>query len=190
MHVDLWINGINVLVDAGSYSYNSIPDLSGYFNGTASHNTVQFDDRDQMPKIGRFLFGNWLKTKHVSSIATSDSLVSCSASYRDFRGAEHFRQINLNSGSLSIFDEVKGFKKKAVIRWRLTNSEWILKTTKNGVQVSDGVNRLTVTSDVPILRTDIVDGWKSLFYMQKQTVPVLEVEVGSAGTISTEFRWA
>ncbi len=189
MHVDLWVNGINFLVDAGSYSYNSIPDLSGYFNGTASHNTVQFDDRDQMPKLGRFLFGNWLKTKHVSSIAASDSLVSCSASYRDFRDAEHFRQINLNNCKLSIFDKVKGFKKKAVIRWRLTESEWILENTKNGVQVSNGLNTLSVTSDVPILRADIVDGWKSLFYMQKQSVPVLEVEVGLACTITTEFSW-
>tara|TARA_B110000977_G_scaffold191563_1_gene263834 strand:- start:1378 stop:2955 length:1578 start_codon:yes stop_codon:yes gene_type:complete len=190
MHLDLWVNGTNFLVDAGSYSYNSIPDLSGYFNGTASHNTVQFDDRDQMPKLGRFLFGDWLKTKHVSSIATSDSLVSCSASYRDFRGAEHYRQINLNSCSLSIFDRVKGFKKKAVIRWRLKESEWILENTKNGVQVSNGLNTLSVSSNVPILRADIVDGWKSLFYMQKQSVPVLEVEIGSAGTISTEFSWA
>ena len=125
----------------------------------------------------------------MSSIATSDSRVSCSASYRDLRGAEHIRQINLNSGSLSIFDEIKGFKKKAVIRWRLTESEWILENTKNGVQVSNGLNTLTVRADVPILRADIVVGWKSLFYMQKQSVPVLEVEVGSAGKIDTEFTW-
>ena len=189
MHLDLWVNGTNVLVDAGSYSYNSIPDLSGYFTGTASHNTVQFDDRDQMPKLGRFLFGDWLKAKHVSPIATSESLVSCSASYRDFRGAEHYRQINLNSCSLNIFDKVKGFKKKAVIRWRLTESEWILENTKNCIQVSNSLNTLSVSSDVPILRADIVDGWKSLFYMQKQSVRVLEVEIGSAGTISTEFSW-
>ena len=54
MHVDLWVNGKNLLVDAGSYSYNTNTGLSDYFNGTASHNTVQFDDRDQMPKLGRF----------------------------------------------------------------------------------------------------------------------------------------
>jgi hypothetical protein len=163
--------------------------LSGYFNGTASHNTVQFDDRDQMPKLGRFMFGSWLKAKQVSPIVVSDSLVSSSASYRDFRSAEHFRQVNLHGSSLSIFDTVKGFNKKAVIRWRLTDSEWILANTKNGVNVSNGLNTLTVTADVPILRADIVVGWKSLFYMQKQSVPVLEVEVGSAGKISTEFSW-
>ena len=189
MHIDLWINGTNFLCDAGSYSYNSIPDLSGYFNGTVSHNTVQFDDRDQMPKLGRFLFGSWLKTKQVSPIVVSDSHLSSSASYRDFRGAEHFRSVNLHESSLSILDKVKGFKKKAVIRWRLTNSEWSLENTKNAVQVSNGLNKLIITSDVPILRADIVVGWKSLFYMQKQSVPVLEVEIGLAGTISTEVSW-
>ena len=189
MHIDLWVNGTNLLGDAGSYSYNSIPDFSGYFNGTSSHNTVQFDDRDQMPKLGRFMFGSWLMAKQVSPIVASNSLSSCSASYRDFRGAEHFRQVNLHASSLSIFDKVKGFNKKAVIRWRLTDSEWILANTKNGVNVSNGLNTLTVTADVPILRADIVVGWKSLFYMQKQSVPVLEVEIGSEGKISTEFSW-
>ena len=190
MHIDLWVDGINFLGDAGSYSYNSVPDMSAYFSGTGSHNTVQFDDRDQMPRLGRFLFGSWLKTKHVSSITVSDVGVSCSASYRDYKGAVHIRQVNLNNASLSVSDHVKGFKRKAVIRWRLSDGHWILEKTENGVQVSDGLKTLTVTCDVTIMSAEIVEGWKSLFYMQKQTVPVLEVEVGSAGTISTEFRWA
>jgi len=76
-----------------------------------------------------------------------------------------------------------------VIRWRLMDSGWILENTKSGVQVSNGLSTLSVSADVPILRAEIVDGWKSLFYMQKKSVPVLEVEVGSAGEISTEFSW-
>jgi len=189
MHIDLWVNGANLLGDAGSYSYYSIPDLSGYFNGTASHNTVQFDGRDQMPKLGRFLFGNWLKTKRATPVAVSDSHVSSSASYCDFRGAEHFRQVNLNRSSLTIIDKVKGFRERAVIRWRLADGQWILENSKNGVEVSDGLNTLTVTSDVTIVSAKIVDGWKSLFYMQKKLVPVLEVEIRSAGIISTKFSW-
>lgn len=189
MHIDLWINGINVLSDAGSYSYNSIPDMSGYFNGTASHNTVQFDDRDQMPKLGRFLFGSWLKSKHVPPISVSDAGVSCSASYRDYRGAEHLRQVNLNDTSLNVYDYVKGFKRKAVIRWRLPDSKWILENTLNGVHVSNGVYVLTVKSDVAFIRAEIVEGWKSLFYMQKVPVSVLEVEIGASGSITTEVNW-
>ena len=190
MHIDLWVNGKNLLVDAGSYSYNTNPGLSDYFNGTASHNTVQFDDRDQMPKLGRFLFGSWLKTKQVSPIKISDSHISTSASYRDFKGAEHFREVYIDNHSLNTIDKIKGFKKNAVIRWRLTNSKWILKSIKSGVQISNGLHKLSVTSDTPILRADIVDGWKSLYYMKKEKIPVLEVEVGFASTISSEFTWA
>ncbi len=189
MHVDFWINGKNILVDAGSYSYNSIPDLSGYFNGTASHNTIQFDDRDQMPRLSRFLFGNWLKTKQVSPILANDSLMSTSACYQDYKGAEHFRQVDLKEHNLKIFDKVNGFKKKAIIRWRLMDSEWIFEKTKDGVQVSNETSKLTISADVPISRAEIVAGWKSLYYMQKQSVSVLEVEVNRAGKIISEFSW-
>ena len=57
LHVDLWIGAENILRDAGSYSYNTEDRWLNYFSGTASHNTIQFDDRDQMPRHSRFLFG-------------------------------------------------------------------------------------------------------------------------------------
>lgn len=190
MHIDLWVNGKNLLTDAGSYSYNTNPDIFDYFNGTASHNTVQFDGRDQMPKLGRFLFGSWLKTEQVSPVRISDSLTSTSANYQDFKGVKHYRKVCINDYSLSTHDRINGFKKNAVIRWRLTKSQWILKNIKSGVEVSNGLYKLTVTSDVPILRADLSVGWKSLYYMQKEKIPVLEVEVGSAGSILSEFTWA
>src|SRR4029079_19380469 len=59
LHVDLWKDGTNLLRDGGSYSYSDM-EGTAYFSGTASHNTVQFDDRDQMPRVGRSLFGDWL----------------------------------------------------------------------------------------------------------------------------------
>jgi hypothetical protein len=51
LHLDFWLAGSNVLRDAGSYSYNTEPEWLNVFPGhNASHNTVQFDDRDQMPR--------------------------------------------------------------------------------------------------------------------------------------------
>lgn len=190
MHLDLWVDGSNLLGDAGSYSYNSTPDLSTYFSGAWSHNTVQFDDRDQMPRLGRFLFGSWLKTKQVSPIVVFDSIVNSSATYRDYRGAEHSRQIDLQSNALCISDKVKGFKTKAVIRWRLLDgAEWILRKTRNNIEVSNGSSTLTVAANVTIVRAELVKGLKSLFYLQKQSVPVLEVEISSAGSIFTTVSW-
>jgi len=189
MHIDFWINGINFFGDAGSYSYNSTPDMSAYFSGTVSHNTVQFDDRDQMPRLGRFLYGSWLKAKYVSPVLIKNDYSSCSASYCDYQGAEHTRQVNLSDTNLSIYDEVKGFKEKAVIRWRLSDTKYNFELIENGVKVKNGLCMIVVTSSIPIVRADIVQGWTSRFYMQKKSAPILEVEINGAGIITTDVRW-
>jgi len=189
MHIDLWVESTNLLRDAGSYSYNSVPDLSGYFSGTVAHNTVQFDDRDQMPKLSRFLFGSWLKTNHLTPISRNSSGVSCSAGYVDFRQVEHVRTVHLRKNSLSVVDEVKGFDKKAVLRWRLPDGFWNLQETPQEVLVSNEDSLLVVTSDVPIVSARLVEGWVSMFYMDKESVLVLEVEIGIGGQFTTEYQW-
>lgn len=190
MHIDFWVNSYNILGDAGSYSYNSVPDMSSYFNGTASHNTVQFDDRDQMPKLGRFLFGNWLKVDNLSQVLAQNDNVSCCASYCDYMGSSHTRNINLNPSTLTVIDKIKGFKMKAILRWRLPNNEWTRVNIKNGIKISDknGII-IEVSSDKPIVRGEITKGWKSLFYSNKISIPVLEVETNSSATLTTHVRW-
>ena len=63
LHVDLFHQGINVLRDAGSYSYNCESPWQEYFPSVAAHNTIQFDDHDQMPRLSRFLLGKWPKSR-------------------------------------------------------------------------------------------------------------------------------
>ena len=41
-------------------SYNTEDRWRIISQGLPSHNTIQFDDRDQMPRLSRFLFGSWL----------------------------------------------------------------------------------------------------------------------------------
>jgi hypothetical protein len=59
LHIDLWVNGKNVLIDGGSYKYNTDKDTLHYFMGTSSHNTVMLDNHDQMLKGGRFIWYYW-----------------------------------------------------------------------------------------------------------------------------------
>ena len=92
LHVDLWINGENVLRDGGSYSYNSTIEKSRYYYGVASHNSIQFDSRDQMPKVGRFLFGSWLKEIDFHYDSSEHSFM-ISAAYRDYLGSFHKREL-------------------------------------------------------------------------------------------------
>lgn len=186
LHLDLWLNGENLLCDDGSYSYHAEPEWLSYFGGTASHNTVQFDDRDQMPRLGRFLFGDWLHTSFLQPMEKSEQGVQFAAGYRDRAGASQRRQVTLSNFGLKVVDDVEGFKKKAVLRWRVPHQHWRLE----GQRWTNGAHSVTVRASVPIARCEVVEGWESRHYLEKTPVLVLEVEIQQPGTLTTEYRWA
>jgi hypothetical protein len=59
LHVDLWWKGINLARDAGTYLYNGAIPWNNGLAGSAVHNTVTVDRRDQMRRAGRFLWVDW-----------------------------------------------------------------------------------------------------------------------------------
>jgi len=185
LHVDFWVNGLNILRDAGTFSYNTDPQLLKYFGGTAGHNTVQFDDRDQMPRLGRFLLGDWLKTSLLESLSEDAEGISVTAGYCDSHNALHRRRVRLEDSSLRIEDEVSGFREKAVLRWRLAPGPWRL----DGALLSNGKYVLSVESDAEVARIALVEGFESRHYMEKTSLPVLEVEVRQPCNVITCFRW-
>jgi hypothetical protein len=139
-HVDFWLGGRNLLRDAGTYSYNTEDTWMRYFTSVGSHNTIQFDDRDQMPRISRFLYGDWLKTLNHVSVHHKDGKDCSTSSYRDYKGAFHQRSIELADGCLKVIDQIDGFREKAILRWRLEPGEWEL----NGFDATSSERRITV----------------------------------------------
>jgi hypothetical protein len=239
LHVDLWRGSENLLRDAGSYSYNAEPGMSEYFTGPAGHNTVQFDDRDPMPRIGPFLRGAWLKTESVSEPHERDGALHVAVSYRDWQGARHRREVSLGSGGLRVVDEVSGFQTRAVLRWRLSPGDWQingntvsceraapdtsavspppyhersavmqvtadlaaaehsplsgLSTPRPTVASTAGQPALTkhslsIQASVPMHSLQIVSGWESRYYLDKNPLPVLEVELREPGHLISEYR--
>jgi len=61
LHLDLWWQGQNILMDAGTYRYNDDPPWDNALARTAAHNTVLVDDCDQMLRAGRFLWLEWAR---------------------------------------------------------------------------------------------------------------------------------
>lgn len=184
LHLDLWIDGTNRLRDGGSFSYNAEDHWLRYFGGTASHNTVQFDGRDQMPRLSRFLFGDWLEAEELT---LDEAGTTVSAAYRDSQGARHRRRVRLEPGRCVVVDEVAGLRDKAVLRWRIAPDP-------GGWLCADGVwsgahLRIAVRSSAPLARFECVEGWESRHYDEKTPLPVLEVETGADATLTTEITW-
>jgi hypothetical protein len=193
LHLDFWINGLNLLRDAGSFSYNADERLINYFGGTVGHNTIEFDGRDQMQRLSRFLFGNWPRAVDIKSLCETHEAVEFAAAYRDYRSAYHYRNVRLTEDLLMVNDRIAGRFSNAILRWRLAPGEWKLDvrqgmatlTSKDypsiTLQVSSGINPENVS---------LIHGLESRYYYKKREVPVLEVRLGKQGNLVTEIRWS
>lgn len=183
LHVDLWTGGQNLLRDDGSFSY--APNESTYFGSCEAHSTVQFDQQDQMPRLGRFLYGDWPKAIYVTTPQDDGQGVVAGAGYRNSRGAEHHRQIRLSHGHLSCTDRVAGPFNSAVLRWRLIPGDYRLEDNT----VTGPALALSVRSSDTNIALRLVAGWESRYYRHSSKIPVLEVAIGGGGTIVSEFRF-
>lgn len=192
LHLDLWVRGCNVLRDAGSFSYNTEPALMAYFSGSAAHNTIEFDGRDSMPRVSRFLFGEWPESAVLDPLEEGDGHARFGAGYVDFAGVRHVRRIELWPDRLSVIDSVSRFRERACVRWRLMPGDWVLDVEGGVACLRGGAQGVTIRieSTAPWVSGRMVQGWESLHYLAKSEVPVLELSVDRESTIRTEVRWA
>ncbi len=191
LHLDLWVKGNNILRDGGSYSYNADPELMNYFGSISAHNSIQFDNREPMQKISRFLYGNWVKTDWISELTNIDGCISYGAGYTDNFGANHKRKVGLFQDNLVVTDEVTDFKNTATLRWRLIDGEWEL--TRNGREIVLRSNPRNILMQIncteKITDCQLVEGLESLYYMKSNKLPVLELTVEKKCILTTTVSW-
>lgn len=183
LHVDLWHNGTNLLRDAGTFSYNK--EGAECFSGTAAHNTVEFDDRDQMPRLGRFLFGDWLTTNDVTLVREEAGTVTAAAGYVDAQGARHHRAITLTNGGLICTDTISGSFKNACLRWRLAPGDWRVNNNtlkSEHCEISIEINGTHVRPTLGVTE-------ESRYYLHKSAIPVTFVNIDNAATIITKVTF-
>ena len=75
LHLDLWVDGENLLRDAGSYKYNTDLETTLFFKGTTSHNTVMLGGNHQMEKGPRFIWYEWSQALQATLQEKSNAYV-------------------------------------------------------------------------------------------------------------------
>jgi len=183
LHVDLWHNGINLLRDAGTYSYNT--EGADWFAGTEAHNTIEFDGRDQMPRLGRFLFGDWLNAEAIEPVLDDGVKAIAAAAYTDARGAQHHRAIIVSAGSLICRDTITGNFEEACLRWRLAPGEWHFE----GDIVRNGHHSIAIEFDGGPISPTLGTTAESRYYLQKTEIPEISVKVSRPGVLVTKVNF-
>jgi len=180
LHLDVWDKGVNWIRDGGTYSYSIDDNDLNYFPGTESHSTVCFDGRDQMPRLGRFLFGAWLKPDELDFNSEKNYIRS---SYIDYEGGRHIRELRKESGGWRVTDEIDDFKKETIVRWRLAPGNWVL----DGLKLSCQEMSLEIESKNNV-NLKLVEQYESRYYLQKDLIPVLEVRCRQPGKVITHIQ--
>ncbi len=112
LHVDLWWCGLNLARDAGTYLYNGEPPWNNGLAGTAVHNTVMVDRRDQMKRAGRFLWLDWAQASgRVFSTNNADTPDCFEGEHDGYRrlGVKHRRMVQcVTEDAWIIVDDLLG----------------------------------------------------------------------------------
>lgn len=180
LHLDLWHAERNLLRDAGTFSYCA--ETAEWFGSTAAHNTVEFDGRDQMPRLGRFLFGDWLTAEGVELVETRGGNVTAAAAYTDRLGACHHRRIALDAQKLTCTDTLSGIFRRACLRWRLEPGDWQL----DGYMLHGNGVRIHISAEMQPLTIMLDMTRESRYYRQCAEVPLVSVVLDRPTTVVTE----
>lgn len=102
----LKVNGIDILVDNGTYTYTSNPELRNIYRSTAMHNTLSLDNLEQNEWANSNkddLF--WLKSLKAKPNVIEFSNNSITAEHAGF-GAKHTRSIIFHNNSIEGVDRI------------------------------------------------------------------------------------
>jgi hypothetical protein len=183
LHLDFWVRGKNILNDAGTYSYR-IPHEREYFTGSTGHNVIEFDGRNQMKKVSRFLYSDWPDSDQIN-VSDEDGRTFCKSSYTNSRSCKHTRSAELKDNILKIEDQIEGFDNHAILRWRLYCDNWSLENN----QITNGKELIEIQSKDESMKISIVEGHTSKLYLKKDPISIVEVIVNKPTIIYTTLTW-
>lgn len=114
LHLDLWVDGVNILPDAGTFSYNPSLRMKFFeFDGATAHNAPALLDQEFIRRKGRFLYADWPEAK--IDFQFDDKTAFFSASCTNSSGIMIVRNISFASNQITISDRVHGNAKWGVV---------------------------------------------------------------------------
>lgn len=175
LHFDLWICGVNVLCDSGTYSYASKKGKELIRN--ISHNTVVYDEQSQMNIQGTFMIYDWTnrgRVKHTGSLFEGEM--------KSLNGYSHHRSIKVTDEGYSVADRVEGDKTFKVLFH--TPCEVLENNGELELWVGGrGLCRIRSSGRSTISRT-----YRSLYYLKKEEITCIEFSANAKNRMITNIE--
>jgi hypothetical protein len=211
LHIDLWWQGHNLALDAGTFQYSAPPPWDNALAGTAVHNTVMVDGQDQMTRAGRFLWLDYAQAEIIGGRRAPDGQpLRVDARHTGYLhlGAQHWRSLSATEEGWRVTDEilpwdVKGITGQHSVRlhwllpdwpWKVLGSTLTLESPKGPVQLSvSGGDSLTLIRAGQVLAgpgpVEPTWGWRSPTYGVKLPALALVVEKTDRLPVTLVSEW-
>jgi hypothetical protein len=171
LHVDMWWQGQNIALDAGTFQYNAAPPWENSLAGTSVHNTITVDSRDQMQRAGRFLWVNWAQAFFLTGEAPNN-LAAQHYGYKHL-GILHCRRLlQIDPLRWHIKDDLLPTRPGQnvhcfTLHWLLPDWPWEMEETKIGLSGPNGKIILLVSlsgnnQQVKMTGVQLVRGGKAI----------------------------
>lgn len=156
LHIDLWINGNNVLMDAGTYLYNAQPLWTNVLASAINHNAVCVDGVDPMQRAGRFLWLDWAQAEILES---AENLVRAEQYGYQKLGIIHRREIRrVSDFQWEVTDELISTGKQMseyefFVHWLLP--DWTYQISNEKILFQAPFGRLTIETQLEMVESSI-----------------------------------
>lgn len=167
LHLDLWVDDINILCDSGTYSYAN--ELGAKLTATVSHNTAKVDGIEQMTKHGTFMLCGWTKREGVEWSAKSFKGTMVSKN-----GYRHRREVIAVEGGYRITDVVETMEQDGTAVDVLLHTPCEVEKTDCGITLSyHGETVCLISSDGDEMVIENAE--RSLYYLKNESIMLIKI---------------
>jgi len=158
-----------ILIDPGTYTYLGDPAWRDSFRGSAAHNTIRVNGRDQADPAGPF---RWIDKPGVELLlwqtGPERDVAEASCSYAGFR---HQRRVSFHKSErmLAITDVVEGNRPDCLIEQFWHPGERVTPAGRNQWRIGE---KALLTLD-PNAECELLEGWRSDALASKHPAPVI-----------------
>lgn len=157
-----------ILIDPGTYTYLADPAWRNLFRGSAAHNTIRVDGRDQADPAGPF---RWTNKPNVKLLSWSSTDTEDQVTAECRQGAlVHRRSVQYcKPGRLVVVDVVEGPVGEHLVEQFWHPGETMTRVGESSFRIGPKVVLFTD----PAAKVRMQDGWRSTVLGEKTPAPVL-----------------
>ena len=177
LHVDIWVGGRNVALDAGSYRYTALAPWRNVLAFEEAHNLPVVPGRTQARRVGRFFWLDWPEPRFLGGVATQVGRAVVVELVLPGRPRVSLRRLVANVGDHYVVADMAD-PIGAQVRWHLAPEATLRieaglpRAVGDGFQAGFwgfGTKQIAHATDEPL------EGWASRIYGQKERTTTIVV---------------